>query len=149
MNKLFIAILILPLLSVVLVSCNNKKTTDDKLSANADLDNQVSPEEPVAYRGALYFDSESQYFIACDFVEGENEWWFEYDDVGDEFINQYEDVADRPMDIYAEVKGILQENTKSEDEYGNDAHKVLVITEIIAFNDLDDGNDCTKTDKVN
>ena len=145
MNKLIIVLLIGQL---VLLGCNNK-TTDEKPNASADTNERITPETPVVYKGALYFDSESQYFIACDFTEGENEWWFEFDDVGDEFINQYEDVTDKPKDIYAEVKGILEENTKSEDEYGNDAAMILRITEIITFNDLDDGNDCTKNDKVN
>lgn len=142
-------ILVLLIVQLAFLGCNNKKTTGEKLNANADINKQIAPEAPVVYRGTLYFGSEAQYFTACDFATGENEWWFEYDDVADEFVNQYEDLADKPKDIYAEVKGILKENTKSEDEFGSKESKVLYITEIITFNDLDDGNDCTKTDKIN
>lgn len=132
---------------LALTSCNNNKTTGEKLGANANIKPDLTEKQPVLYRGALYLGDEAQYIVACGF--NQEEWWVNYEAIGDEFLNQYEDITEKPIEIYAEVKGFLADVPDAKDEFASDFDKVLNVTEIIIFNDLDDGNDCTKEDKIN
>lgn len=138
-------LLMLWVITLLLVNCNNN-TESEKLSSSAVTSEAVESVPPVIYRGALYLGDEAQYLVDCDSKE---EWWIEYDAVGNELKNQYEDVAHKPIEIYAEVKGYLEPVPDAKDEFASDYDKVLHITEIVIFNDLDDGNDCTKKDVVN
>ena len=132
---------------IALTSCNDNKTTGEKLGATANVKPELTEQQPVLYRGALYLGDEAQYMVACGF--NQDEWWINYDAIGDEFINQYEDITEKPIEIYAEVKGYLDTAPDAKDEFASDYDGVLNITEIIVLNDLDDGNDCTKEDKIN
>ena len=132
---------------LALTSCNNNKTRGEKLGANADIKTDVTEQQPVLYKGALYLGDEAQYIVACGY--NEEEWWINYEEVGDDFLNQYEDITEKPLEIYAEVKGYFEDAPTAKDEFASDYDGVLNITEIIIFNDLDDGNDCTKADKIN
>ena len=132
---------------LALTSCNDNKTTVEKLGATANLKKALTEQQPVLYRGALYLGDEAQYIVACGF--NEEEWWINYEAIADEFLNQYEDVTEKPIEIYAEVKGFLEDAPDAKDEFASEYDKVLNVTEIIIFNDLDDGNDCTKDDKIN
>lgn len=132
---------------LALTSCNNNKTTGEKLATSANIKPVLTGQESVLYRGALYLGDEAQYMVACGF--NQEEWWVNYDAIGDEFLNQYEDITEKPLEIYAEVKGYLEDAPTAKDEFASDFEKVLNITEIVIFNDLDDGNDCTKEDKIN
>jgi len=140
-------LLILFVTSLALVSCNNDKSAGEKMATNVDVKPKLTEQQPVLYKGALYLGDETQYIVACGF--NQEEWWINFDKVGDEFINQYEDITRKPKEIYAEVKGLLEDAPDAKDEFASDYDKVLNITEIIIFNDLDDGNDCTKEDKIN
>jgi hypothetical protein len=137
--------LILICISLSAISCQQNSNSEKLNVAKAASSMADSMELPsIFYKGILSIGHEAEYFVDCETSEN---WWIVFDEVEEELLKEYDDITDEVAfeEIYAEIKGYLEDAPK--EGLASDYDKILNIVEIVHLDDLDGGNDCTKSSK--